>query len=1687
MGAAFNPNIPSMYPNYQAGRMGGVNTLAPYGPPNLYPGFYSSLAYAYGGLGLPPPGTLLQMPDQSPSITASAAASYPQPILGQQSLTQGLPTTNLGVGMLTGQALSQGITHPPLPVKESPKTAISSTITGTTQSMFPSIPSITTAPSAMTAISSKAPPVNVVITSSDPLPMHKTPTSQPILSHIKGGIPKIQPHNYQIPLPSSSVNTVTSTPSILSKPAPAISTQSLLSNVAPPVFSAVSQHKSPQRISIEKTLDQTFSPSSKSNISLNKSNASASSIEEHDPCPDFKPIIPLPDEVPINTGEECEVQLFCERAKLFRHVSNNGVKEWKERGVGNLKILSNPETGKVRLLMRRDQVHKICANHFVTKDMALTPMASSDRAYVWAALDFADEAVVLEKFCVRFKSAEEAKKFYDVFESAKKLIKEAPETGKQFLGTVEVKKISLPLLPLLSLGGFVFTNTPSFKPKDGTTPTKTIEIQDKPKSPFSNFTFGKSGAQSPALFKSDFKPVQTTEATTFSPLVISQPKTSTPQKDEPEDECSENFVPTAEFKPVVALPDLVEVKTGEENSEILFESRAKLFRYDTNGDVKEWKERGVGTIKILKDDCIRLLMRRDQVHKVCCNHMVLKNMSFKVNSSNPKAIVWHAQDFSEGVLTPETFTVRFKTEEQASQFLQVLQSAQTSLDENNKVSSKHHKPETRPRSTSFGDKFKPAKGSWECKNCYIVNEGKTNHCVACETPKSGSAMQKPEDAGLSGPVFSFGISTTQASPSTTETSKPGGFLFGQKPATDTWGNAFKPAEGSWECKTCCVRNSADKSKCALASLLRMMKSLLPTNRLLKTPDQKFTFGVPATTKTEESKPVKSGFGDAFKPKAGSWECEVCLVRNNADVVYCVSCETPKDDTVSKKETNKGINLETPGQKFTFGMPQATTTTTTTDTTKTFSFGPSSGAAQFSFGSKPDSETKATTIFKPATTVFSFKPATTTTTTTSPIIKDDKFVFGSPQKHDFEFKPRSPRRISAGHGDEESDGSYVEEEEDNIYFKPVIPLPDKVEVKTGEEDEEILYCHRAKLFRFVGGEWKERGLGDIKILKRKNTGKLRVVMRREQVLKICLNHILTRDIDYITKDEKTWLFHAADFSEGELTPEQFCVRFKNSEIAQDFRKAITNALEGQSDDKPDKKGESPKEDTDDEVQIVSETQVTSEEEQEALRLGLPPKFLSYRQLPDCTCEQCKKDDEYLKELFAESKNPPALNLTVAGTQKSSSSSIFTTPASNVITPSTGDSLFVTPKEQTSFSFSPATQTTKTDSLRDLLLKPSKFDASSTLQSQVSTTPSPNHKRLPLPQSTKLRRTTASSATTPTGNIFTGSTGGLFSNSNPGNIFGGAPGSSPSLFGSKGSSGGSIFGNAASTTTPLFGGTTTTSTPIFGAPLTFSVPSHPVLSAQLLCLAALQPVVGISLVLYQRLRQLVLWLLVHPEHNDPLPVLRFLMQQLLLPIVTFLAVLLRHLQQVLLCLVVLLQPLLLVFSVVHQRVVSSAKLPRLVAYLARVPEIFSVPVVLMYSASLLLPALVHFQPPLRQPAVYLAVPRALVFFGNNGASVFGNTVSVFGTKPAVTSEINATVGGAATTTKQTTTNLKEDDEVVLKCNTEISFASLAANTSSDAPAAFSKPGDNSFAFLGAGAPVFGGKKDAKKKAGQIQIQS
>ena len=68
------------------------------------------------------------------------------------------------------------------------------------------------------------------------------------------------------------------------------------------------------------------------------------------------------------------------------------------------------------------------------------------------------------------------------------------------------------------------------------------------------------------------------------------------------------------------------------------------------------------------------------------------------------------------------------------------------------------------------------------------------------------------------------------------------------------------------------------------------------------------------------------------------------------------------------------------------------------------------------------------------------------------------------------------------------------------FEPIVQLPENVELVTGEEEEVVVYEARAKLMRFAENQWKERGVGQIKILLHKDSQQVRMrktLMRREE--------------------------------------------------------------------------------------------------------------------------------------------------------------------------------------------------------------------------------------------------------------------------------------------------------------------------------------------------------------------------------------------------------------------------------------------------------------------------------------------------------------------------------------------------------------------------------------------------------------
>ncbi|CCF57070.1 hypothetical protein KAFR_0C00750 [Kazachstania africana CBS 2517] len=140
----------------------------------------------------------------------------------------------------------------------------------------------------------------------------------------------------------------------------------------------------------------------------------------------------------------------------------------------------------------------------------------------------------------------------------------------------------------------------------------------------------------------------------------------------------------------------------------------------------------------------------------------------------------------------------------------------------------------------------------------------------------------------------------------------------------------------------------------------------------------------------------------------------------------------------------------------------------------------------------------------------------------------------------------------------------EDEEPDVHFEPVVHL-EKVDVKTLEEDEEVLFKVRAKLFRFDADakEWKERGTGDAKFLKNKATGKVRLLMRRDKTLKVCANHIIAPEYSLKPNvgSDRSWVYSCtADIAEGAPEAFTFAIRFGNKENADKFKEEFEKAQE-----------------------------------------------------------------------------------------------------------------------------------------------------------------------------------------------------------------------------------------------------------------------------------------------------------------------------------------------------------------------------------------------------------------------------------------------------------------------------------------------------------------------------------------------
>ncbi|KAI1197375.1 hypothetical protein F5X97DRAFT_302513 [Nemania serpens] len=152
--------------------------------------------------------------------------------------------------------------------------------------------------------------------------------------------------------------------------------------------------------------------------------AAAAKGDEEDQAPEsedinFEPVHKLTEKVETVTHEESEEQVFSMRCKMFRFVQES--REWKERGTGPLRLLKHKENGKTRLVMRRDKTLKVCANHYITPDMNIAPMSTSDRAWLWnVAADVSEGEPEAITVSARLANAENAQLFKEAWLKAQK-------------------------------------------------------------------------------------------------------------------------------------------------------------------------------------------------------------------------------------------------------------------------------------------------------------------------------------------------------------------------------------------------------------------------------------------------------------------------------------------------------------------------------------------------------------------------------------------------------------------------------------------------------------------------------------------------------------------------------------------------------------------------------------------------------------------------------------------------------------------------------------------------------------------------------------------------------------------------------------------------------------------------------------------------------------------------------------------------------------------------------------------------------------------------------------------------------------------------------------------------------------------------------------------------------------------
>ncbi|XP_078613735.1 E3 SUMO-protein ligase RanBP2-like isoform X3 [Branchiostoma floridae x Branchiostoma japonicum] len=824
----------------------------------------------------------------------------------------------------------------------------------------------------------------------------------------------------------------------------------------------------------------------------NQELASDEDTEAHDDGIHFEPIVTLPDNVELKTGEEDEDELFVHRAKLFRFDKDNH--QWKERGLGNIKILHNPHNKRFRILMRRDQVLKICCNHYITADMSMKPNAGSNRSWVWVAMDFAEEEGTQEQFAVRFKEVETAQEFKNRVDEAIQIINSLPATSSK---KSPLKEVSPP------------------SPKEPPSPTKPMS-PGKPLSPKKPPSPTKTKDQEvPVGFGELFKPKP--GSWECEACLVNNPADK--------DACMSCSTPKPGTtpKPAFSFGELFKPKPGSWDCPACMISNP--------GD---------------KDACETCKTPKPGTTSQPSEPTSSFNDMFKPKPGSwecPTCMVSNPgdKDACLACTTPKPGTAPKPTKSGFSfgaMFSQDAASQPTAPFGATGAASKSGVSAASQSGFSFASPGQTGFGFGTSQQTAETSQPKTGFSFGFAPPQTSTTGQT---TGLTG----FQFKPTQ--PETSDSGQSGGFSFKldqSQPSQSGFGLNFGQSKPT------------APSQSGFKFALSQSQPSAGSQPAASTEGSKFTFGdVKVTAVTTVSTPVvclvpgprtSTPIGTPEKQPPAA-RADQATAEGDSDVIFVYE----KKPTADQIERAKKYLL--PPTFYLYEdkpLPEGWTEEDKLDDKPERLNVKSKETPSNATGAVGTKTSQSSNLFGTASSNLMFADLTAG--------KTQDFTWGKSDKPFGGFQGAGAQLFGALNTSQESDGGEPNiEEERDIYFEPIIPLPEKVELVTGEEDERVLYQERAKLFRWDKGtnQWKERGVGNIKFLQHKTTKRIRIIMRRDQVLKVCANHFITTDMTLKPNvgSERSWVWHAMDCSDDEPAFEQFAARFKTTEIAEEFHK------------------------------------------------------------------------------------------------------------------------------------------------------------------------------------------------------------------------------------------------------------------------------------------------------------------------------------------------------------------------------------------------------------------------------------------------------------------------------------------------------------------------------------------------------